>query len=99
MIVTIVNVFVKNKHVEDFIRQTVLNHNGSIKEPENIRFDVLQSKSDPTHFVLYEAYRTEEGAKAHKQTEHYLRWKKAVEDWMEKPRESHTYKMIAPNNL
>jgi autoinducer 2-degrading protein len=99
MIVTIVNVYVKKEHIEDFIRETELNHKGSIKEPENLRFDVLQSQSDPTNFVLYEAYRSEEGAKAHKETTHYLKWKEAVEKWMDKPRQSNRYNIIAPNNL
>ena len=99
MIVTIVNVSVKKERINDFIRETVLNHKDSIKEPENLRFDVLQSKADASNFVLYEAYRSEAGAKAHKETTHYLRWKETVEKWMEKPRQSHTYNIIAPLDL
>ena len=56
MIVTIVHVHVKPEHVEDFINATKENHNNSIKEPGNLRFDVLQSTEDPTKFILYEAY-------------------------------------------
>ena len=99
MMVTIVNIFVKKEYIKDFISETILNHSASIKEAENLRFDVLQSQTDPTNFVLYEAYRSEEGAKAHKETTHYLRWKEAVEEWMEKPRQSHTYNIIAPLDL
>lgn len=99
MIVNIVNVFVKKEHIDDFMRETLYNHEGSIKEDENLRFDVLQSATDPTNFVLYEAYRSEEGAKAHKETLHYLKWKETVEKWMEKPRQSQKYKLIAPKNL
>jgi autoinducer 2-degrading protein len=99
MIVTIVNIFVKKEYIEDFIKETNLNHKGSIEEPENLRFDVLQSKTDSSNFLLYEAYRSEEGAKAHKETSHYLRWKEAVEVWMEKPRVSHRYNIIAPHDL
>ena len=99
MIVTIVNIFVKKGYIEDFISETILNHSASIKEAENLRFDVLQSQTDPTNFVLYEAYRSEAGAKAHKETTHYLRWKEAVEEWMEKPRQSQKYNIIAPLDL
>ena len=99
MMVTIVNIFVKKEYIKDFISETILNHSASIKEAENLRFDVLQSQTDPTNFVLYEAYRSEEGAKAHKETPHYLRWKEAVEEWMEKPRQSQKYNIIAPLDL
>ena len=99
MMVTIVNIFVKKEYIKDFISETILNHSASIKEAENLRFDVLQSQTDPTNFVLYEAYRSEEGAKAHKETTHYLRWKEAVEEWMEKPRQSQKYNIIAPLDL
>jgi autoinducer 2-degrading protein len=99
MMVTIVNIFVKKEYIKDFISETILNHSASIKEAENLRFDVLQSQTDPTNFVLYEAYRSEAGAKAHKETTHYLRWKEAVEEWMEKPRQSQKYNIIAPLDL
>jgi len=86
MIVTIVHVQVKPEHVEDFIEATRKNHLASIREPGNLRFDVLQSKDDPTRFALYEAYESEEAAAAHKKTEHYLKWRETVADWMTKPR-------------
>jgi len=34
----------------------------------------LQAADDPDRFVLYEVYRDDAGAKAHKQTPHYARW-------------------------
>ena len=96
MIVTCVHVEVKPEHVEDFSRATRLNHENSVKEPTNLRFDVLQSRDDPTQFLLYEAYESEAGAAAHKQTEHYLTWRKTVEPWMAKPRKGVSYDAIAP---
>jgi autoinducer 2-degrading protein len=36
--------------------------------------------------MLYEAYRAREDFAAHQETEHYLRWKPAVADWMAQPR-------------
>nr|VFK56424.1 MAG: autoinducer 2-degrading protein [Candidatus Kentron sp. TC] len=96
MIVTCVSVYVKPENIDDFIEASKKNHRGSIGEPSNLRFDVLQSKDDPGRFLLYEAYENEEGARAHKNTPHYLAWREAVEPWMEKPREGVPYVAIAP---
>lgn len=96
MIVTCVHVYVKPDYVRDFIEASKLNHAGSIAEPGNLRFDVLQSKEDPTRFLLYEAYESDEAAAEHKKTAHYLTWRNAVEAWMAKPREGIPYKGIAP---
>ena len=58
MHVTLVYVHVLQDYIEDFIRASEANHNASIQEPGNLRFDILQSADDPTRFVLYEAYLT-----------------------------------------
>ena len=47
MIANLVFVDVKPENIEDFKKATVLNHEGSRKEPGNVRFDVLQSADDP----------------------------------------------------
>ncbi len=96
MHVTIVQVHVKPEHVEDFIAATRANHEGSVAEPGNRRFDVLQDPEDPTRFVLYEAYVNAEAAAAHKQTAHYQRWRAAVEPWMAAPRTSKVYQGLFP---
>lgn len=96
MVVTLVHVSVKPEHVEDFIKATQLNHENSIQEPENMRFDILQDKQNPAKFILYEAYATEAGAAAHKQTAHYLTWRDAVAPWMAEPRQGISYTAIAP---
>ncbi|MDJ0708200.1 MAG: antibiotic biosynthesis monooxygenase [Leptolyngbyaceae cyanobacterium MO_188.B28] len=96
MIVTCVHVYVKPDHIDDFIQASRLNHEKSTQEAANMRFDVLQHQNDPTCFLLYEAYESKDGAAAHKQTEHYLTWRKTVEPWMAKPREGVPYQVIAP---
>ena len=52
MYVTCVYVWVKPENVNDFIQASLENHNYSIKEPGNLRFDVLQLSlihiSEPT---------------------------------------------------
>lgn len=98
MIVTCVHVYVKPEHVQEFIEASKVNHQNSIKEPTNLRFDVLQSVDDPTRFLLYEAYESEDGARAHKQTSHYLAWRKTVEPWMAEPRQGIAYRFVAPTS-
>ncbi len=98
MIVNCVHVWVKKDHIEDFIAATRKNHQGSVEEPGNLRFDVLQLLEDPTRFLLYEAYESEEAAAAHKETSHYLEWRETVADWMEKPREGISYRVICPED-
>lgn len=96
MDVTLVHVRVKPEHVEAFIEATRANHEASVNEPGNLRFDVLRSSADPTRFVLYEAYAGPEHAKAHKTTAHYLAWRETVADWMAAPREGVPYEGLFP---
>ncbi len=96
MIVTTVTVYVKPENIDDFKEASIKNHKGSVEEPGNMRFDVLQCKDDPTRFLLYEAYESVDEAKAHKDTPHYLKWHDTVADWMAKPREGIPYYVIAP---
>lgn len=96
MQVTIVHVQVKDDHLEDFIEASRLNHEASIREPGNTRFDILQSAEDPGRFVLYEAYASADAAAAHKQTPHYQRWRETVADWMAQPRQGIPYNGLFP---
>lgn len=93
---TLVHVHVKPEHVDAFIAATRDNHIASISEPGNLRFDVLQRDDDPTRFVLYEAYRTQQDAAAHKQTAHYRKWRDTVADWMAEPRQGTTHRGLLP---
>ncbi|MGC1242330.1 MAG: antibiotic biosynthesis monooxygenase [Chryseosolibacter sp.] len=96
MIVTIVHVYVKPEFVQAFIEVTRDNHEQSVKEPGNLRFDILQDAGDPGKFVLYEAYESEQDVAAHKETAHYAKWRDTVENWMAKPREGIKHKLIFP---
>ena len=98
MIVTTVAVYVKPENIEHFIEASTENHESSIKEPGNMRFDVLQSMSNPTRFLLYEAYQSQEEAAGHKKTEHYLKWKRTVANWMAKAREGIAHRVICPKD-
>lgn len=96
MHVTLVHVHVKPGYVDDFLRASQANHEASVREPGNRRFDVLQSSDDPARFVLYEAYATAEDAAAHKLTAHYLAWRETVADWMAEPRQGIPYHGLLP---
>jgi autoinducer 2-degrading protein len=87
MHVVAVTLFVKPDHLNDFVAATLDNARNTRKEPGNIRFDVLLAEDDPTRFLLYEVYKQKEDFAKHQQTEHYLRWKTAVADWMAQPRQ------------
>jgi autoinducer 2-degrading protein len=96
MHVTLVHVRVKPERVADFIMATKANHEASVAEPGNRRFDVLQSPDDPTAFVLYEAYGSPADAAAHKETAHYKVWRETVADWMAEPRRGVPYRGLFP---
>ena len=96
MIVTLVHVQVKPQYLKEFVDATRVNHENSVKEKGNLRFDVLQDASDPAKFVLYEAYDSEQAVAAHKETAHYLKWRDTVAPWMEKPREGVKHKLLFP---
>jgi autoinducer 2-degrading protein len=87
MYVVSVTVFVKPPPVQQFIEATLDNARNSRLESGNLRFDVLQVEGEPTRFLLYEAYRTKDDFARHQETEHYLRWKQAVADFMAQPRQ------------
>jgi len=96
MHVTLVHIHVKQLHISGFIAATELNHNASIQEPGNRRFDLLQSPQDASRFILYEAYVDETSAKAHKETDHYLTWRETVADWMASPRHAESQLGLFP---
>jgi len=96
MIVTLVHVWVKPEMTKEFVIATTINHKESIKEPENLRFDLLQDANDPAKFVIYEAFESEESVLAHKKTDHYKIWRDTVADWMAKPRKGEKHLILAP---
>ena len=91
MFVVCVHIHVKPEHVAEFIEASLANARNTVREPGNLRFDVLQQGDDRNRFVLYEVYRDEEAMKAHKQTPHYARWAEAVAPWMAEPRRGVRY--------
>jgi len=96
MHVTLVHIHVDPQHLQDFIAATRANHEASVHEPGNLRFDVLQAADDATRFVLYEAYASAADAAKHKETAHYLKWRETVARWMAEPRLGVSYHGLFP---
>ena len=87
MYVVSVTVHVKPEPVEQFIEATLDNARNTRAEPGNVRFDASQVADNPAQFLLYEVYQTPDDFAQHQQTEHYLRWKQTVAEWMAQPRQ------------
>jgi autoinducer 2-degrading protein len=98
MIVTFVHIWVKQQYIKDFIEASTENHQNSIKEPGNLRFDLVQDADNPAKFVIYEAYESDDAAAAHKETNHYKKWRETVADWMAQPRKGEKHIIIAPTD-
>ncbi len=96
MLIVHVYVHVEAGAVDEFKKATVRNARESLKEPGVARFDVAQQNDDPTRFVLVEAYRSADGAAAHKETAHYQEWRDAVASLMAEPRTSVKYGNVFP---
>ena len=96
MYITIVHIKVLPDYIDLFIQASTENHLESVKEPGNLRFDLLRSDDNPARLVLYEAYENESAATAHKETAHYLKWRETVAPWMAVPREGIRYTGLQP---
>lgn len=96
----IVHVFVhvRPEHIEAFTAATEINAAASRKEPGIARFDVLQSRTEPSKFVLVEVYKNEQAARDHKQTAHYATWRDTVADMMQTPRSSEQFRNVSPDD-
>ena len=96
----IVHVFVrvKEEYVEEFKTLTIENAKESLNEPGITRFDIVQQHDDPTRFILVEVYRSYEDPAKHKTTDHYTRWRDAVNHMMAEPRFSTKLYNIFPDD-
>ena len=88
MQVVLVHVHVKSDGVDAFKAASAANAVNSLREPGIARFDLLQDATDPTRFVLVEAYRTTQAMADHKATAHYAAWRDTVAPMMAEPRAS-----------
>jgi (4S)-4-hydroxy-5-phosphonooxypentane-2,3-dione isomerase len=98
LLVVVVSCHVRPEAVAAFREATLVNARASVQEPGIARFDVLEDRDDPTRFVLVEAYRSADAPAAHKETEHYKRWRDTVADMMAEPRSSKKYVNTFPDD-
>ena len=94
MRITCVYVYVKPENVEQFRGAILENQKGTVLEPGNIRFDVLQQADDPCRFMIYEVFESDEAVMMHKETPHYLKWRDTVQDFMAEPRTGVKYNLL-----
>jgi (4S)-4-hydroxy-5-phosphonooxypentane-2,3-dione isomerase len=98
MIVTCVYINVRPEALEKFIDATKENHLESVKEPGNLRFDLIQKADNPCSFMLYEAYESDKASDEHKLTSHYLKWRDTVQEYMAEPRQGVRYNIVEPSD-
>jgi quinol monooxygenase YgiN len=98
MLIVHVHVHVKPESVADFKAASIENARSSVQEPGIARFDVVEQQDDATRFVLIEVYRSPDAAAAHKETEHYVKWRDAVATMMAEPRHSVKYNDVFPHH-
>ena len=98
MLVLLVDVHVKPEHREAFVQASIANHQGSRREPGNLRWDLLQNEEDPDRFTLYEGYRDQGALEEHQKQAHFLEWRKVVEPMMATPRARQKLKNIVPKD-
>jgi autoinducer 2-degrading protein len=96
MHVTVVHVRVLAEHIDAFVAAMLANQAASVREPGNVRFDVLGDPADPTRFLIYEAYVDADAAVAHKTTGHYLAWRDRVAPMMAEPRRGEPWQGLRP---
>jgi autoinducer 2-degrading protein len=98
MQIVLVHVHVKPEFIEAFKQASLANASNSVKETGIARFDVIQQVEDPTKFILVEVYKTAEAPAAHKETQHYARWRDTVTEMMAEPRQGIKYTNIFPTD-
>jgi autoinducer 2-degrading protein len=98
LLIVQVSCHVKAESVDAFREATLANARASVQEPGIARFDVLEDRSDPTRFLLVEVYRSADAPAAHKETEHYRRWRDTVADMMAEPRTAARFVNVHPDD-
>ena len=96
MNVTLVEINIKPDRVDEFLQVFRANHEGAIREPGNLRFDVLQDPKVKTRFFIYEAYQDDAAVQAHKETPHYQACVEKLEELMSEPRKKRSFIGLLP---
>jgi autoinducer 2-degrading protein len=65
-----------------FIKASLLKASKSLEEEGVTGFDLLQRSEDPTRFVISQRFGTKGAETAHRDTAHYVVWRKATDDFI-----------------
>ena len=86
MYVVIVSAKVKPEQRGRFLQAIEDNAVSAVREePGCLRFDVVRDADDPDHYLFYEVYRDQDAFGAHRDTEHFARWRQAAEVCLSEP--------------
>ena len=96
MFVQFVHIRVKPDRISEFLDVFRINHEGTSREPGNVRFDVLQDPQDDTHYVIYEVFDSEAAVDDHRKTAHYKATVEKLDALMQGPRTKDFYRMVMP---
>jgi quinol monooxygenase YgiN len=77
---------VRPEFIDAFREASIKNASLTLLESGALRFDVMQRADDPTQFIFIEAYNSQEDHLRHRETLHFLEWRKAVEPMMAEAR-------------
>ena len=77
-----VTINIKPGFREQFKEASLGDSQGSVRdEPGCMRFDILEDKTNPNRFYLYEVYVDEDAhMTAHRNAPHYKKWRETVQD-------------------
>ena len=80
-----VTIKIKDGFREQFMEASLGDSQGSVRdEPGCFRFDILEDKTDPNKFYLYEIYENEDAhMTAHRNAPHYKKWRETVDPWFD----------------
>jgi autoinducer 2-degrading protein len=98
MLILHVAIHVLPESIEAFRAATLENARNSLQEPGVARFDFVQQTEDPNRFSLWEVYRDDAAAAAHRASAHWARWTETVAPMMAEPRVRTWYKNISPGD-
>ncbi len=95
----IVNIQIKPEFVEQFVEAVREHANQAMTEVGCMRFDVLQFKDDPTHFMYLEIFKDDTASTEHGKLPYYLAFREKTGPWRVPTNAPSPVNIIAPANL
>lgn len=76
---------IKEEYIEAFKVASLENARHSIEECGVINFQVLQQSDDNSKFLFIEVFKTQEAQAKHRETSHFKKWRKAIDEMLLEP--------------